>query len=57
MGRVFPLRDPGPSPCSTVDLGPHLTGKLETVLRYQQEAAAGRLGLLLQLRGRDTARG
>lgn len=57
MGKVFPLGDLGPCPGLTVDLGPHLTGKLEIVLGHQQEAAAGCPGLLLQLRRRDTAKG
>lgn len=41
----------------TVDLGPHLTGKLEIVLGHQQEAASRGLGLLLQLREAGTERG
>lgn len=53
MGKAVPLRDLSPLPSPTVPLGPHLTGKLEIVLRHQQEAAAGRMGLLLQLKCRD----
>lgn len=38
-------------PCLTVDLAPHLAGKLQIVLGHQQEAAVSGLCLLLQLQG------
>lgn len=53
MGKAVPLGDLSPPPSPIVDLGPHLAGKLEIILGHQQEAAAGCLGLLLQLKCRD----